>query len=1153
MWTRNIDTGKWIKQSDTLSKESYDNLKVDLDRVKLYSKCLSGATYLTINDFDNLYPQLDQEKIGFYNGFTQPFNGPSIKITDSNSDEFYDKYLKEDAFTLKNLFTPEKLLDDQGKNSTYVDVATNGAFTFSSSRNITVDGVQLITGHRVLVKDQKSIITLSSTVNPEDYFTNTLPVSSYTVSSNNVTSITYEYYNNTNGVYKYDGFNITRENDLSVYDRSYKLVLSVKLGDTYSDKQFHLQRHKNGYFPIDGDTVEFKEQTSWVLRNRVDYNNIYDLNYYDIKNFEPQKIFDKVSGKTYSIPERTIAIGEFGVILNNQDQYSITSTYSISNIISNKYKVNLKSISDINDYYWVCGDEGVLLKISKVDFSIEQMDLGEDLNLTSVSFFNDLYGMVVGKFNTVYFTRDGGYKWTKLQYDEFEKYSYNKIVHFGANQVYIGGEAGIFIEMVYSNDTWLAYKRKVAKQLTSIDEYILVEDINDMYPTKFVNIKQFTYSNPSTSITKLEDSIVYTTKLTSDNTLEVSIDSTYFDLTSFQNTNAKLWIFCSFSYADGSGYTNSNFGNSEFPQLPVDFYSESETFSVTFSLPLAESSTIYEGTYSLSFDVRHNYNISDPYNLYESYTQSFTSFDVQAKSGDLLLITGNNETVLCYDINKIINSIDNDFVYVSFTQSSFSDGITISRRSGTNEVYLGGDKIYKFKLADFANILDTTTNLANGEIVLIDDFFANKIYTKSDRIWLTGNSSLTKIGTYSGSFDDLDPTFNSRIKSKFLVLDYDIGSKLNFFDDNRNYRLPDTVSFESNYFTVSGTTFSVGSIYGEKSWLDYYSDSEKTFIYNSSMQDSTVVKFSPEFSYDSFADVFTMSSVGNKLTDFDYAGGSLVPHFLDVSNSEFISSGNIIDQFKTDYDILLYKNLAIIKRSYYRPPIGEASLTHYYNNTDNTKVGDVLNLSSDVVDANLLVNKVLYFSSTTPDGIGVLTQSKPSDITLVQRLDTYLYSYSNFNESIINSLKKGTTSSKPITVKNLNRYKDQDDLVFNFNNHPIGIGYKLTNNTDTLSVIGLFNEKTAYYNLQASFKVNDVIKESTYKESFLDFGFTPTYNISTFLNKINPQIFFNTKEFKILPQHFNLSGNNGGNVTDNNIYIDSNKQSNILRFVSIHR
>jgi len=1139
MWTRNIDTGKWVKQSDTLSKESYDNLKVDLDRVKLYSKCLSGATYLTINDFDNLYPQLDQEKIGFYNGFYQPLNGPQIKITDSNSDEFYDKYLKEDAFTLKNLFTPEKLLEDQGKNSTYVDVATTVSFTFSASRNITVDGVQLISGHRVLVKDQKSVITLSSSIDPEDYFTNTLPVSNYTVSSNNVTSITYEYYNNLNGVYKYDGFNITKEDDLSEYNKSYKLVLSVKLGDTNADKQFHLQRLKNGYFSIDGDAVEFKEQQSWVLRNRVDYNNIYDLSYYDIKNFAPQQIFDRVNSKTYSIPERTIAVGEFGVILNNQDKYSITSTYSISNIISNKYKVNLKSIDGTNDHYWVCGDEGVLLRISKIDFTIEQVDLGEDLNLTSMSFFNDLYGMVVGKFNTIYFTRDGGYKWTKVQYDEFEKYSYNKVVHFSANQVYIGGEAGIFIEMVYSNDTWLAYKRKVAKQLSTIDEYILVEDITDMYPTNYTNIKQFTYSNPST-VSSLENSIVYKTKLTPNNELEVSIESPYLNSSSFLNSGSELRIFCSFSYAGGSGYVNPEFGTSGDP-ISYDFYSSFNIFSLTFSLPKNSSGNIYEGTYGFSFDVRHNYNITDPYNPYSLYTQSFTSFETQAKSGNLLLISGNNETVLCYDINKVINTITNDFVYLSFSQS-FSDGITISKRNGLNEVYLGGDKIYNFKLGDFVNILDSTTNLAKGELTLVDDNFANKIYTESDRIWLAGNASLTKVGTYSNSFSDLDPSFNDRIKSKFLVLDYDIGSKLNFFDDDRNYRLPDPISFDSNYFTVSGTTFSIQSFYGEKSWIDYYSDSEKTFAYNSSIEDSTVVKFSNEFSYDPYATSFTASKIGNKLTDFDYAGGTLAPHFLDNTSSEFIgSSGSIVDQFKTDYDILLYKNLSIIKRSYFT--VG--TNTDYDNYSDKTKVGDVINLTSNIVDANLVVNKVLYYASSTVNGNGYLTQSKPSNIVGLARLDTYLYAYSNFNENIINNLKKST---KDIVLKNLNRYKDQDDLVSNFNSHPLGTGYKLTNNSDSISIQGLFNEKTAYYNLQSEVKVNDEIKNLLYKESFLDFGFTPTYNISTFLNKINPEIFLSTKEFKILPQHFGLNGNDTSSATDNNIYIDSNSPSNVLRF-----
>ena len=968
MWTRNIDTGKWVKQSDTLPKESYDNLKIDLDRVKLYSKCLSGATYLTINNFDNLYPQLDQEKIGFYNGFYPPLNGPAIQITDSNSDEFYDKYLKEDAFTLKNLFTPEKLLDDQGKNLTYVDVATNGAFTFSSGRNIKVDGAQLIAGHRILVKDQKSIITLSSSVNPEDYFTNTLPVSSYTVSSNDVTSITYEYYSNVNGVYKYDGFNITKEDDLSTYDRSYKLVLSVKLGDTNADKQFHIQRHKNGYFPINGDTVEFKDQTSWVLRNRVDYNNIYDLNYYDIKNFQPQKVFDKISGKTYSIPERTIAVGEFGIILNNQDQYSITSTYSISNIISNKYKVNLRSISDINDYYWICGDEGVLLKVSKVDFSIEQIDLGEDLNLTSVSFFNDLYGMVVGKFNTIYFTRDGGYRWVKLQYDEFEKYSYNKIVHFDSNQVYIGGEAGIFIEMVYSNDTWLAYKRKVSKQLNSIDEYILVEDINDMYPTTLVNFDAFTYSDTSLSSSTFQKSFVYSTKLNTFNELEITIDSIY-------SQDATFYITCSFSYPDGSElYRNSQYGVFDgFDDSNYDFSVTKST--ATFSLSLTSSGNIPEGKYNLSFCIRDNYS--------SGITQSFTSFDFTSKSGDVLLIAANNEVVVCYDIDRVITNIENDFVYISFTQS-FSDGMAISRRPGTDEIYLGGDKIYKFKIFEFINISNKSTNLSEGQLEVIDNYYVNKILTRNDKIWLVGNSSLSKFGTYSNSFIELDPSFNNRIKSKFLILDYDIGSKLNFFDDNRNYRLPDSISFDSNYFTVSGTTFSIKSLDGEKSWLDYYLDSEKTFVYNSKMMDSNVVEFSNEFSYDPYIYSFTLSNVGVGLASFKSGDNYLAPHFYGNTYSEFIYSGEIAGQFLTDKDILLYKNLVIIKRSLYVADPFQYSSQTYSIESDKTKIGDVLNLSSDVVDVNLVVNKIIYYTSTN-NGAGVFTQSKPVLSTDIQR------------------------------------------------------------------------------------------------------------------------------------------------------------------------
>lgn len=143
MWNRNLDTGKWFRQVDTLTKETYNNLKIDLEKVKLYSKCLSGATYFTINDFDDLYPELSVDELGYYFE-TKPINGPNVRIEPSNSDKFYKKYLPEDGFTIKNLFTPEKLIESEGRNFITVDVATSELFTFITGPKIFVDGIQLI-------------------------------------------------------------------------------------------------------------------------------------------------------------------------------------------------------------------------------------------------------------------------------------------------------------------------------------------------------------------------------------------------------------------------------------------------------------------------------------------------------------------------------------------------------------------------------------------------------------------------------------------------------------------------------------------------------------------------------------------------------------------------------------------------------------------------------------------------------------------------------------------------------------------------------------------------------------------------------------------------------------------------------------------------
>jgi len=66
MWLRNLDTGKWSLQIDQLPKDYYDGLKQDIQSVKLYSKCLSGAVFISIDNFDNIYNTLSIDKIGYY-------------------------------------------------------------------------------------------------------------------------------------------------------------------------------------------------------------------------------------------------------------------------------------------------------------------------------------------------------------------------------------------------------------------------------------------------------------------------------------------------------------------------------------------------------------------------------------------------------------------------------------------------------------------------------------------------------------------------------------------------------------------------------------------------------------------------------------------------------------------------------------------------------------------------------------------------------------------------------------------------------------------------------------------------------------------------------------------------------------------------------
>ena len=345
MWTYNTDYNKWYAKDDSISKNDFDLLKQELQATRFYSKCLSGATYLPVNNLSNIYDILgDYQQRNWY--ISNSTSGSQYSVTtippqyaspiDSNNfNNYYTNYLSEYGLTLKNLFTPNRLIKDSSKNFYYVDVATTQQIDLTIvSSEFYIDGVKLLNGHRILVKNQISTAVLLFDTDPNTFFT-----SKYEIIQDLGATIEYQYYNEENGIYIYKNGILSRDIDLEDYSQCIRYSVSVKLGTNNASKQFHLSRLLDGYFPTTllSQPIEFIEKQNWILKNKVDYNNLFEINYYDIIKHGTQSY--NYEGFTYSIPERTLSIGEFGVILNTQENKS--------NIIKNKYKVNLRSISPI--------------------------------------------------------------------------------------------------------------------------------------------------------------------------------------------------------------------------------------------------------------------------------------------------------------------------------------------------------------------------------------------------------------------------------------------------------------------------------------------------------------------------------------------------------------------------------------------------------------------------------------------------------------------------------------------------------------------------------------------------------------------------------------------------------------------------------------
>ena len=974
MWIRNTDTGQWRADTDTLSEFNFSSWKQDMSTFRLYQKCLSGATYVPITGFNDIYDILGEYKPRtWYLGLT--YSGPipyippqatKVKIDGSSVIDYYTDFLSEDGLAMKSLFTPKRILGDSVDNYYTVDVVTteqlSRPFQGKYLPNLIIDGVRLREGHRVLVKDQVDYVTLPVATDPNTYFT-----SNYYTYSSNALEVVYYYYTPDNGIYKYTSGALEREPDLEYYDVCIRYSVSCKLGNINYQKQFHLNRLLSGYFPIStfvhADPIEFTEKHNYILRNQVDYNNLFEIVYNDCLKHSTQSLY--LGGITYSIPTRTISVGEFGLIVVYQE--------GVANIVQNKYKVILESISETPENYWVCGDYGTILKVSKLDLSVQRVDLGILTKLNSISFFNESRGVVVGLYNIIYYTDNGGYIWNQISVADFEAFNYNVVIYPKIDAIYIGGDTGVFLELIYNQGSWISYKRRVSKFNNIDDEYILVENINDL----FFGV--------------------------SDNQLAIACD------------NSMIFIYD----------LNRSFGSG---------------FDFNF------------------FDVS---NIGDIKNFIGSPPYAYF---------------GSNNL---YEI---------DFSTFTLTSSVFSN-VFLGSATPSLVAEINTNSIFNFN---------------NEELVVCGNTSLFSVYG-----FTSGNSDIYKIS-------DLDINYNNRLKSRLLFMDYDIGSKLNFFDDLGVYRLPNSVSFTASYLdsnilefthlTQSNVPFSVT----ESNWITYWKDRSKTFKYYTHMDEPFVVTPNFTFSNSNICNgtfSYTASQISISLSDIL----PMAPNIQSTTQSRYINTGSTIFPISS-YNLYLYDYLMIwvfTSSGTLRKPVP----------------GDMVRISCDAVEATLMINKVIEISG-------------PHSKTY------YQYIYTDFNQNITTNIKNCSV----VNLTNLNKYTNligHQEFVDKFNFHPVHWSYKASLQdlgTSSVDISPRFNNMSSYYNLQCGIKVGANKFEMRYPFSFFQFGYNPTYNLLDYLSSLNSDNYFPSRELSSLPVYDPMPGTYYGSftgATDSNIYTEA--------------
>tara|TARA_R110000772_G_scaffold20466_5_gene56903 strand:+ start:55859 stop:64006 length:8148 start_codon:yes stop_codon:yes gene_type:complete len=470
MWEYSSVSDNWEKRVEKLDKRIYNYLRQEIEDVRFYSKCLDGSSYIPVPELDNLYDVLNykvNDTFKINSAYSSNFDdtditgGNPITAGDLSSVGSHFRYNEEYGYTIKNLFTPKRLIDDS-TNYLTVDIATVESINMSK-KYTKIDGIVLKEGHRILVKNNITNITIDTSVDPEEYFGHNY----YFVKEIGDTK-TYFYFNSENGIYRFTDGNLVRETDLDTYLSNIRYLVHIKLG-TNSHVQYHLSRLKNGNFPLvsNNDPIEFDIKKMDIVRNSLEYRNTLDNEFHcgTVQNSESVTIL----GKVYQIPERFISVGDFGFMINFQDDYS--------NLLKNKFKEDLKDMVSLSDKYLVVGDNGTLLSLDKLSLEPSYLEQETFENFNSIDFVDNYRGVIVGDNGTILLTRNQ-FTWELMDSDI--KNNLNKVNFKDLSKAIIVGDNGIVKQLTMNRNNNKLEDIELKVKSTLFNERRVLEDIVDI-------------------------------------------------------------------------------------------------------------------------------------------------------------------------------------------------------------------------------------------------------------------------------------------------------------------------------------------------------------------------------------------------------------------------------------------------------------------------------------------------------------------------------------------------------------------------------------------------------------------------------------------------------------------------------------------------